>query len=63
MPLGMEVVLGSGHIVLDGDPAPLPKKSHSLSNFRSMFVVVKRLLISATAEHLLAHAIHQGRSS
>jgi len=25
MPLGMEVSLGPGHIVLDGDPAPLPK--------------------------------------
>jgi len=28
MPLGMEVGLGSGHIVLDGDPA-FPKKGHS----------------------------------
>jgi len=26
MPLGMEVGLGPGYIVLDGDPAPLPKK-------------------------------------
>jgi len=26
MALGMEVGLGPGHIVLDGDPAPLPKK-------------------------------------
>jgi len=26
MALGMEVGLGKGHIVLDGDPAPLPKK-------------------------------------
>jgi len=25
MALGMEVGLGPGHIVLDGDPAPLPK--------------------------------------
>ena len=25
MALGTEVGLGSGHIVLDGDPAPLPK--------------------------------------
>jgi len=24
MPLGMEVGLGPGHIVLDGDPAALP---------------------------------------
>ena len=27
MKLGMPVGLGSGHIVLDGDPAPLPKKA------------------------------------
>ena len=26
MPLGTEVSLGPGHIVLDGDPAPLPRK-------------------------------------
>ena len=26
MPLGMEVGLGPGDFVLDGDPAPLPKK-------------------------------------
>jgi len=29
MPLGMEVDLGPGHIVLDGDPAPLPKRGLS----------------------------------
>ena len=27
MKLGMQVGLGPGHIVLDGDPAPLPKES------------------------------------
>ena len=27
--LGMQVDLGPGHIVLDGDPAPLPPKRHS----------------------------------
>ena len=26
MPLGMEVGLGPGHTVLDGDPAPLPRQ-------------------------------------
>ena len=41
MKLGMEVGLGSGHIVLDGDPAP-PKKRHS-PNFRPISVVAKRL--------------------
>jgi len=29
MALGMKVGLGPGHIVLDGDPAPLPKRGHS----------------------------------
>jgi len=30
MKLGMQVVLGPGHIVLDGiDPAPPPRKGHS----------------------------------
>jgi len=29
MPLSMEVDLSSGHIVLDGDPAPPPQKGHS----------------------------------
>jgi len=40
----MEVDLGPGHIVLDGDPAPLPKKGHSpLPNFRPMSIVAKRM--------------------
>jgi len=29
MKLGVQVGLGPGHIVLDGDPAPLPPKGHS----------------------------------
>jgi len=29
MPLGMEVGLSPGNIVVDGDPAPLPKKGRS----------------------------------
>jgi len=34
--LGMQVDLGPGHIVLDRDPAPLPKKGQSPSpNFHS----------------------------
>jgi len=43
MPLGMEVGLGPGDFVLDGDPAPLPKRGRSSLNFRSMFIVAKRL--------------------
>jgi len=30
MKLGMEVGLGNGHIVLDGDPAPPPTKKRAL---------------------------------
>ena len=29
MPLGMEIVLSPGDFVLDGDPAPLPKRRRS----------------------------------
>jgi len=43
MPLSMEVGLDQGHIVLDGDPAPLPKKGAQPPNFQPMFVVAKRL--------------------
>jgi len=43
MPLGMEVGLGPGNFVLDGDPAPLLKKGAEPPNFRSMFTVAKRL--------------------
>jgi len=44
-PLGMEVGLGPGHIVLLGDPAPSPKNGHSplLSQFWPMSVVANRL--------------------
>jgi len=44
MPLGMELGLGPGDFGLDGDPAPLSKKGAELPpNFRSMFIVSKRL--------------------
>jgi len=33
MKLGMQVGLGPGHIVLDGDPALPPRKGHSLTQF------------------------------
>jgi len=35
MKLGVQVGLGPGHVVLDGDPAPLPPKGHSPPNFGS----------------------------
>jgi len=41
MPLGVEVGLGPGNIVLDGDRAPL-KRGTALT-FRPMFIVAKRL--------------------
>jgi len=42
MPLGMEVGLGHGHTVLDGDPAPSPKRGIA-PNFWPISVVAKRL--------------------
>jgi len=42
VPLGTEVGLGPGHIVLDGDPAP-PKKGVHRRNFWLMSVVAKWL--------------------
>ena len=44
MSLGMELGLGPGDFVLDGDPAPLPKRGSSgRPNFRPMFIVAIRL--------------------
>jgi len=53
MPLGMEVGLDPGDIVLDGDPAPSPKKG-ARPQFCPMSIVVKRSPISATAELLFS---------
>ena len=52
MPFGMEVGLGLGVFVLDGDPAPFRKRWARAPNFRPMSIVAKRSPISATAEHL-----------
>ena len=45
MPLRMEVNLGPGDLVLDGDPAPgsPPQKGSGAPNFRPIFIVAKRL--------------------
>jgi len=54
MPLGMELGLGPGHIVLDGDPAP-PKRgtaAPTLQPMSKLSIVVKRSPILATAELL-----------
>jgi len=54
MPLGKEVGLGTGHIVLDGDPAPQKMGIAAPSQtFRHMSIVAKRSPISAAAELLL----------
>jgi len=42
MPLGREVGLGSGDIVLDGTELPHPKRG-TAPNFRPMSIVAKRL--------------------
>ena len=47
MPLGTEVGLDPGNIVLDGYPG-LHGKGTAATNFRPMTVVAKRSLISAT---------------
>ena len=41
--LGMEVGLDPGHIVLDGDTAPLPQKGTESPSFWPMSIVAKRL--------------------
>jgi len=51
MPFGMEVGLGSGHIVLDGDPAPTERGTAALTHFSAHFALA-RSPISATAELL-----------
>jgi len=52
MPLGTEVALGPGHIVLDGDPATPTERGTAPPTFRPMSIVAKRSPISATAELL-----------
>jgi len=43
MILGMAVGLSQGDFVLDGDPAPFPKKGAEPPNFRLISTVAKRL--------------------
>ena len=53
MPLGMEIGLGPGDNVLDGDPAPSRKGAQQPNpHFWPMSVVVKLSPTSATAELL-----------
>jgi len=50
MALDTEVSLGPGHIVLDGFPAPLPRKGGGAPNFRPMSIVAKRQLMALGVE-------------
>jgi len=56
MNLGMEVGLGPGHTVLDGDPAPSSKKAQPF-NFWPLSIVAKRRPVSATAEHIIFESV------
>jgi len=50
--LYMELGLGPGDFVLDGDPAPFPQKgAEPLLNFRPIYIVAKRL--DASRYHLV----------
>jgi len=54
MPPGMEVGLSPGDFLLDGDPAPSPKRGRSpLPNFRPISIVAKQLDASRCHWHLL----------
>jgi len=54
MPLGTEVGLGPGDIVLDEAPS-FPLKRGTAPAFRPMSIVAKWSPTSATAEHLLSN--------
>jgi len=60
MPLGTEIGLSRGHIVLDGDPAPPIERGTAGHTFRPMTVVAKRSPIPATAELLLQLTVSSG---
>ena len=53
MPLGTEIGVGQGHIVLDEDPATPTERGTAAPTFRPTSIVAKRSPISATAELLV----------
>jgi len=57
MPLGKVVVLGPGHVVLDGDPVVTQPPTGAPLHFRPMPTVAKRSPISATAELLYTFSV------
>ena len=59
MPLGKEVGLGPGHIVLDGDPVGTKRCTAAPPHFWPMPIVAKRSPISATAELLLDNRLYK----
>jgi len=59
MPLGMKVGVDPRDIVLDGDPAPPPKKTDTAPNFRPMSIVAKRSPILATVVRLFQFLGHR----
>jgi len=63
IPLGTEVGLGPGDIVLDGDSAPPTERGTTARTLRPMPIVAKRSPISATAELLLSGAVLRGAAT
>jgi len=63
MPLGMEVGLGPGNIVLDGDPANPKKWSQQPPLCAPCLLVAKQSPISATAEFLLPAALRAAQAA
>jgi len=57
MPLGREVGLGPGHIVLDADPAPLPQRGTAPQFSADVYCGQTVAHISATAEHLFVYEL------
>ena len=60
MPVGIEVGLGPGDIVLDGDPAPPRQGAQKLPTFQPMSIVGKRSPISATAKLWFSYGFRTG---
>jgi len=58
MPLGKEIGLGPGDIVLDGDPAPFTERGTAAPDF-SLHFALSRSPISTTAELLSKHSHHE----
>jgi len=51
MTLGMEVCLGPGHVVLDGDPVPPKKRGEPLKKGESPQFSVQVIVIVILLEH------------